>query len=238
MSERRTRGHADTRTGAPGHGGTGAPTSLPRAAAVLVGLTLVLGAASCTTLDKAVGTMPWFTTMRDQPSIRPFEMPRTPPVGSVPTTGREDSLDLLLDLKDLANPLPVSWESQRRGRQVFEQYCIVCHGPAARGDGTVVAKFRVPQPPKFLRADMTVSIEVEVAERADAIVVPLSAVRDAAGASPWVLVVVDGRAEKRPVRLGARTAAEVQVTTGVAVGAQVIVGGDAQPGQRVRVRGA
>jgi mono/diheme cytochrome c family protein len=95
--------------------------------------------------------VPWFTTMRDQPSIRPFEMPRTPPVGSVPTTGREDSLDLLLDLKDVVNPLPVTWESQRRGRQVYEQYCIVCHGPAGHGDGTVVAKF-VPPPDLALPA--------------------------------------------------------------------------------------
>jgi mono/diheme cytochrome c family protein len=110
-----------------------------------VALSLTLAAAGCTTMDKAVGTVPWFTTMRDQPSIRPFEMPRTPPVGSVPTTGREDSLDLLLDLKTIVNPLPVSWQSQRRGKQVYEQYCIVCHGPAARGDGTVVPKF-VPPP--------------------------------------------------------------------------------------------
>jgi mono/diheme cytochrome c family protein len=153
MSERRTGGHAATRTGArthrgtgaPGHRRAGAPTSLPRAAACFATLALALGAGACTTLDKAVGTVPWFTTMRDQPSIRPFEMPRTPPVGSVPTTGREDSLDLLLDLKDVLNPLPDSWESQRRGKQVYEQYCIVCHGPAAHGDGTVVPKF-VPPP--------------------------------------------------------------------------------------------
>ena len=112
---------------------------------LLGALALALAAAGCTTLDKAVGAVPWFTTMRDQPSIRPFEMPRTPPVGSVPTTGREDSLDLLLDLKTIVNPLPVTWESQRRGKQVFDQYCIVCHGPAARRDGTVVAKF-VPPP--------------------------------------------------------------------------------------------
>ncbi len=39
--------------------------------------------------------------------------------------------------------------------------------------GTVETKFRVPQPPPFLRADMTVSIEIEVANRADAIVIPL-----------------------------------------------------------------
>ena len=135
----------DLCTGVPGHRRTGVPSSRLRAASCFVALALALAAAGCSTLDKAVGTVPWFTTMRDQPSIRPFEMPRTPPVGSVPTTGREDSLDLLLDLKTIVNPLPVSWESQRRGKQVYEQYCIVCHGPAARGDGTVVPKF-VPPP--------------------------------------------------------------------------------------------
>lgn len=136
---------SDLRTGGPAYRRTGVPISRLRAAAGLAALALALAAAACSTLDKAVGTVPWFTTMRDQPNIRPFEMPRTPPVGSVPTTGREDSLDLLLDLKDVVNPMPVSWESQRRGKQVYEQYCIVCHGPAGHGDGTVVSKF-VPPP--------------------------------------------------------------------------------------------
>jgi mono/diheme cytochrome c family protein len=153
MSDLRTGAPADRRTGAPAHRRTdapaerrtGAPASRLRAASGFAALALALAAGACTTLDKAVGAVPWFTTMRDQPAIRPFEMPRTPPVGSVPTTGREDSLDLLLDLRDLVNPVPVSWESQRRGRQVFEQYCIVCHGPAGKGDGTVVPKF-VPPP--------------------------------------------------------------------------------------------
>jgi len=103
--------------------------------------------------------------------------------------------------------------------------------------GTVETKFRVPQPPKFLRADMTVSIEVEVADRADAIVVPLPAVHDAASESPWVLVVRGGRAEKQPVRIGARTAADAELTSGVAAGMQVVTSGNAEPGQRVRTRG-
>ena len=160
MSEARARGHRRTgaRHGAvPADGLTGGPASRLRAVAGLAALGLALGAGACSTMDKAVGAVPWFTTMRDQPAIRPFEMPRTPPLGSVPTTGREDSLDLLLDLKDVVNPMPVSWESQRRGRQVYEQYCIVCHGPAGHGDGTVVSKF-VPPPdltaePSKLRAD-------------------------------------------------------------------------------------
>lgn len=116
-----------------------------RTASRLGALALALAAASCSTLDKAIGKVPWFTTMRDQPAIRAFELPRTPPAGSVPVTGREDSLDLLLDLAGVRNPVPVSERSLRRGKQVFEQYCIVCHGPAGRGDGTVVPKF-VPPP--------------------------------------------------------------------------------------------
>jgi HlyD family secretion protein len=103
--------------------------------------------------------------------------------------------------------------------------------------GTVETKFRVPKPPAFLRADMTVSIEVEVADRANAIVVPLSAVRDAAGESPWVLVVRDGIAERQAVRLGARTAAAAEIADGVAAGALIVVGGGAEPGKRVRTHG-
>lgn len=116
----------------------------PRALRVAA-LTLALAAVGCTTLDKAVGKVPWFTTMRDQPAIRPFELPRTPPAGSVPVTGREDSLDLLLDLANVANPVPPTAASLKRGKLVFEQYCIVCHGPLGHSDGTVVPKF-VPPP--------------------------------------------------------------------------------------------
>jgi HlyD family secretion protein len=52
--------------------------------------------------------------------------------------------------------------------------------------GAVEVKFAVPAPPRFLRADMTVSIEVEVADRANALVVPTGAVRDAQADAPWV----------------------------------------------------
>ena len=45
----------------------------PRVATVAVCLTLSL--SGCTTLDNAVGKVPWFTTMRDQVVTRPFEAP-------------------------------------------------------------------------------------------------------------------------------------------------------------------
>jgi mono/diheme cytochrome c family protein len=139
---------SDLRSGAPAYRRTVVPSRTLRAAT----LALVLAALGCTTLDKAVGKVPWFTTMRDQPAIRPFELPRTPPAGSVPITGREDSLDLLLDLRNVMNPVRSDSASLARGQLVYEQYCIVCHGPAGHSDGTVVPKF---VPPPDLTADPT-----------------------------------------------------------------------------------
>ncbi len=128
------------RTGVRSYGRNGV-----RLAVAVCALAAGLAAAGCTTLDKAVGKVPWFTTMRDQPVIRPFELPRVPPEGSVPVTGREDSLDLLLELKDVHNPVAPDSASLTRGKLVYDQYCIVCHGPAGHSDGTVVPKF-VPPP--------------------------------------------------------------------------------------------
>jgi HlyD family secretion protein len=100
--------------------------------------------------------------------------------------------------------------------------------------GTVEAKFTVPAPPPYLRADMTVSIEIEVADRADAVVVPAAAVRDAQTDAPWVLVVDGGRARRVPVKLGARTASQIEIREGAAPGAQVILTSGVAAGERVR----
>jgi HlyD family secretion protein len=102
--------------------------------------------------------------------------------------------------------------------------------------GTVEAKFGVASPPPFLRADMTVSIDVGVADKANAAVVPASAVRDAALPEPWVLVLRDGRAERAAIRLGARTPARTEVVSGVSAGDAIILTPGIEPGQRVRAR--
>lgn len=102
--------------------------------------------------------------------------------------------------------------------------------------GTVEAKFGVAAPPAFLRADMTVSIDVGVADKPNAIVVPAGAVRDAGLPEPWVLVLRDGRAERVAVRLGARTPARTELVSGVRAGDEVILTPGIEPGQRVRAR--
>ncbi len=104
--------------------------------------------------------------------------------------------------------------------------------------GTIEAKFRIPDPPAFLRADMTVSIDIAVAQKQDAMVVPARAVHDPQSTEPWVLVVAGGRAERRSVQTGARSATDVEITRGLATGESVILTPGVTPGERVRARSA
>ena len=102
--------------------------------------------------------------------------------------------------------------------------------------GTVEAKFAVPAPPPFLRSDMTVSIDIEVADRADGLVIPAAAVRELQSRAPWVVVVRDGHAAQQRVQIGARTAEQVEVLTGLAAGAEIVTTPGIAPGARVHAR--
>ncbi|HVP69052.1 MAG TPA: efflux RND transporter periplasmic adaptor subunit [Anaeromyxobacteraceae bacterium] len=100
--------------------------------------------------------------------------------------------------------------------------------------GTVEVKLDVPDPPPFLRPDMTVSVNVEAARDHAAVVLPADAVRDA-GRDPWVLVARRGRAERQPVQLGIRGDGRVQILAGVSEGEAVLPASAAvAPGSRVR----
>ena len=104
--------------------------------------------------------------------------------------------------------------------------------------GSVEVKLRVPQPPAYLRQDMTVSVDIEVARRFDALVATADTVFDATGAHPWVLAVVDHRARKKAVTLGLKGEGRVEIREGVAAG-DLLIGGAAgvSPDQRVRIVG-
>jgi HlyD family secretion protein len=102
--------------------------------------------------------------------------------------------------------------------------------------GTVEVKLRVPQPPDYLRDDMTVSVDIEVARRTAVLTLPADAVRAGDGHSPWVLAVRDGRAVKQPVKLGLRGEGSVEIVEGLAEGELAVATGTAgvSPGERVR----
>ena len=101
--------------------------------------------------------------------------------------------------------------------------------------GAIEVKFALPVPvPDFLREDMTVSVEVETARREQALVVPVGALRSDASGGQTVWVAREGRVEARPVRLGLRTLASVEVIEGLSAGEAVLVGPAPSPGARVR----
>jgi HlyD family secretion protein len=100
---------------------------------------------------------------------------------------------------------------------------------------SVEVKLDVVDPPAFLRQDMTVSIDIEVARRDDTLVLPARAVRDALSGDPWVMGVRDGRAARLPVRIGLRGNAQVEISEGLAEGALALpVTSGVVIGQRVR----
>jgi len=102
--------------------------------------------------------------------------------------------------------------------------------------GSVEVKLRVPRAPDYLRQDMTASVDIEVDRRAGTVVVAADAVRDAAGAQPWVLAIEGRRAVRRPVKVGLKGEGRVEVLEGVAPGELLVsaANGAVQPGQRVR----
>jgi len=51
--------------------------------------------------------------------------------------------------KLLENPLRPTMENLKRGRQIFDVYCAVCHGKTGHGDGPVTGKDRFPAPPSL-----------------------------------------------------------------------------------------
>ncbi len=102
--------------------------------------------------------------------------------------------------------------------------------------GAVQVKLRVDAPPGYLRQDMTVSVEIEVARKPAALSVPVEAVHDT-DAQPWVWGVdPEDRARRLPVKLGVRGGTHVEILSGLSAGDRVVVvaAPGLEPGQRVR----
>jgi HlyD family secretion protein len=102
--------------------------------------------------------------------------------------------------------------------------------------GTVEVRLRVASPPAYLRPDMTVSVDLAVASKRGALVVPFEAVRSLATPRPWALAVVGDRTERRDLGLGIRGDGAVEVLTGLVEGDSVVLpdGQRLEAGKRVR----
>ena len=89
--------------------------------------------------------------------------------------------------------------------------------------------------PPYLRQDLTVSVDIDVASKQKTLVLPAQDVHDELSSAPWVLSVRDGRAYKTPVMLGLHGLNEVEIVDGLAEGAWALpIGSGVVTGQRVR----
>jgi HlyD family secretion protein len=100
---------------------------------------------------------------------------------------------------------------------------------------SVEVKLTVADPPDYLRQDMTVSVDIEVAAKDSALVLPVRSVHDVLSGQPWVLGIKDGRAVKRPVRLGLRGNSHIEILDGLSDNeAAIPLNSGVLTGQRVR----
>jgi membrane fusion protein (multidrug efflux system) len=89
---------------------------------------------------------------------------------------------------------------------------------------TIVVKASAPNPSGLLKPGMFIEARLATATRANAIVVPEDAVQPLRSANV-VWAVVDGKASRRVVTLGVRSAGLVEIVNGVQAGEIVVVGG-------------
>ena len=84
------------------------------------------------------------TDMYYQPSFKPQEDPLARVPGTVPMSGYEPAIKDSLSATRLKNPFAFTRASEDTGKFLFNTYCSVCHGAAAKGDGLVAPKLQVP----------------------------------------------------------------------------------------------
>jgi HlyD family secretion protein len=137
----------------------------------------------------------------------------------------------LLALGQRAQAVADAYPGRTFGAEIF----YIAPGVDAQR-GTVEVKLRVPEPPDFVRPDMTVSAEILAAKRTNTVTLESDAIRDAAGPAPWVLAVRDGRAVRQPLKLGIRGAGRTEILDGLAASELVVPPSEAavREGQRVR----
>jgi membrane fusion protein (multidrug efflux system) len=99
---------------------------------------------------------------------------------------------------------------------------------------TILVKASAPNPGRLLKPGMFIEARLATATRPNAIVVPEDAVQPLRSANV-VWAVVDGKASRRVVQLGVRSAGVVEVLSGVQAGETIVVGGLERMGEGLPV---
>jgi HlyD family secretion protein len=120
--------------------------------------------------------------------------------------------------------------------QVFTGTVTLISPTVDPSQGTVEVRVAVPEPPDYLRPEMTVSVNVEAGRRAGARVLPEEAVQGLGAGETWVAVIAEGRLERREVDVGLRAGDRVEILSGLSANETVVLVDDpgAFLGKRVR----
>jgi HlyD family secretion protein len=122
-------------------------------------------------------------------------------------------------------------------QQPFKAQVVYINPGINAQTGAVEIKLDVLEPQQNLKQDMTVSVDLVVARQPQVLALQVVRVNEISGASPWVWLVQAGHVVRRPVRLGLRGGAWVEVLEGLSEGDAVITSPIAlREGQRVRVQ--
>ena len=98
-------------------------------------------------------SLPKFVYMPDMaysPALKYQEEGMKPPVAGTVPQGYfplPAGMEMEEAGRTMKNPLKRTAAVMERGKQMFNTYCITCHGPYGEGDGSVVPKF--PRPPSL-----------------------------------------------------------------------------------------
>lgn len=108
-----------------------------------------------------------------------------------------------------------------------------------RNRGTVELRLKLKEVPEFLKDDMTVSADILIASKVEAMVLSLDCIRDLA-VRPWVVRInAEGRMERVEVLLGGRNEQHIEILAGLKMGDAVVPSNIRfSPGQKVRTEAA
>jgi len=120
-------------------------------------------------------------------------------------------------------------------------FAAAIHHIAPRIDpqrGTIDVRLTVPEPPDFLRQDMTVSVTIETGHREQALALPNDALMQRQGRQAEVTLLHEGRVERRAVTIGLEGLARSEILSGLAAGERVLLAeaSGLTEGDRVRFR--
>lgn len=103
---------------------------------------------------------------------------------------------------------------------------------------SVEVKLRVPNAPTYLRQDMTVSVDIEVARRSKALIAPAADVHGLDTADPWVLKIDSAHARRQSIKVGIVSAGKAEIVEGLGEGDLIVtsVATLVKDGTRVRTR--